>query len=68
MQIRFAASGLFRQSESGIFRGSLQELNRDIIIDVLDTLLIYPDGRIEIGWNYEDDMRKLLLDSKTNGD
>jgi len=46
----------------------IQELNRDIITDVLDTILIYPDGRIEIGWNYEDDMRKLLLDNKTNGD
>ncbi len=46
----------------------IQELNREIITDVLDTLLIYPDGRIEIVWNYEDDMRKLLLDSKTNGD
>ncbi len=46
----------------------IQELYREIITDVLDTLFIYPDGRIEIGWNYEDDMRKLLLDSQTNGD
>ncbi len=41
----------------------VQEFNREIISDVLDTLLVYPDGRIEIVWNYEDDIRKLIFDS-----
>jgi len=46
----------------------IQELNQEIIADVLDTLLIYPGGRIEIVWNYEDDMKKIMLDNQMNGD
>ncbi len=39
----------------------IQELNREIITDVLDTLFIYPGGRIEIVWNYEFAYYKKLI-------
>ncbi len=40
----------------------VKELTRDSIVDVLDTVFVYPEGRLEIVWNYRDDMKKLMLD------
>lgn len=44
----------------------IQALTDDIVGDALDTVYIYPGGRLEIVWNYQDDFQKMLLDLETN--
>ncbi len=41
------------------------ELTPEIVANVLDTLLIYPDGKLEIVWNYPDERVKLLSNLQT---
>ena len=38
------------------------ELTADIIEDVLQEIIVYPDNVLNIVWNYRDDLEKLLLD------
>ncbi len=38
----------------------IKKLTGEIIVDVLDVLFVYPNGKLEIVWNYEDVMKRLL--------
>lgn len=40
----------------------VEEITREMVSDVLSEVLVYPDGRLEIVWNYGADYKKLLLD------
>ena len=40
----------------------VEELTADIIEDVLQEIVVYPDHVLHIVWNYQDDLKKLLLD------
>ncbi len=40
----------------------VEELTEEILSDVLEEIIIYPDRRIEIVWNYQEDLKRLLLD------
>ena len=40
----------------------VEEITREIVSDVLKEVRIFPDGRLEIVWNYGEDYRKILLD------
>ena len=40
----------------------VQELTADIIEDVLQEIVVYPNHVLRIVWNYQDDLKKLLLD------
>ena len=44
----------------------VEEITREIITEVLKDVYIYPDGRLEIVWNFRDELEKLILD--LNGD
>lgn len=43
------------------------ELTADIIEDVLQEIIVYPDNVLNIVWNYQDDLKKLLLDIGMDG-
>lgn len=45
----------------------VQELTADIIEDVLQEIVVYPDHVLQIVWNYQDDLKKLLLDIGMDG-
>jgi len=38
----------------------VQELTDEIVADVLTKIYVYPDHTVEIAWNYQDDLRKLI--------
>ena len=40
----------------------IEEITSEIAEDVLKEILVYPDRRIEIVWNYQEEFEKLLLD------
>ena len=40
----------------------VEELTTEIVSDVLSEVRVFPDGRLEIVWNYNEDYKKLLLD------
>lgn len=40
----------------------VEELTADIIEDVLQEIIVYPDHVLHIVWNYQDDLERLLLD------
>ena len=40
----------------------VEELTADIIEDVLQEIVVYPDHVLNIVWNYQDDLERLLLD------
>lgn len=40
----------------------IEELTADIIDDVLQEIVVYPDHVLHIVWNYQDDLKKLLID------
>ena len=40
----------------------IEKLTADIVADVLQEIIVYPDRRLEIIWNYHDDLERLLLD------
>lgn len=40
----------------------VEELTDDIIEDVLHEIVVYPDHVLDIVWNYQDDLKKLVLD------
>lgn len=44
----------------------IEEITREIVEDVLKEILVYPDGRLEIVWNYREDYEKLLLIERQN--
>ncbi len=43
------------------------ELTADIVEDVLQEIIVYPGNVLNIIWNYQDDLEKLLLDIETDG-
>lgn len=45
----------------------VEELTADIIEDVLQEIVVYPDHVLHIVWNYQDDLKKLLLDIGMDG-
>lgn len=45
----------------------VEELTADIIEDVLQEIVVYPDHVLQIVWNYQDDLKKLLLDIGMDG-
>ena len=45
----------------------VQELTADIIEDVLQEIAVYPDHVLQIVWNYQDDLKKLLFDIGMDG-
>lgn len=40
----------------------VEKLTAEIVADVLQEIIVYPGGKINIVWNYRDEMEKLLLD------
>lgn len=40
----------------------IEELTEEIVTDVLQEIIVYPGRRLNIVWNYRDEMEKLLLD------
>jgi len=40
----------------------IQEITSEIIVDVLDQVFVYPGSRVEIIWNFRDELEKLMLD------
>lgn len=40
----------------------VKEITSEIAAEVLNAVHIYPDGRFEITWNFEDELEKVLLD------
>lgn len=40
----------------------LKELTDAIIADVLQEIIVYPDKKLKIVWNYQDEWKNLLLD------
>lgn len=40
----------------------IEELTAEIVADVLDGIVVYPNYELHIAWNYQEDLRKLLLD------
>ena len=45
----------------------IEELTADIIEDVLQEIIVYPGHVLNIVWNYQDDLEKLVLDIETDG-
>ena len=45
----------------------VQELTADIIEDVLQEIVVYPNHVLQIVWNYQDDLKKLLVDIGMDG-
>ena len=45
----------------------VEELTADIIEDVLQEIVVYPDHVLHIVWNYQDDLERLLLDIGMDG-
>ena len=45
----------------------IEELTADIIEDVLQEIVVYPDRVLQIVWNYQDDLKKLLIDIGMDG-
>lgn len=40
---------------------AIEELTKEIVEDVLKEIRIYPGGRFEIVWNYQEEFEKILL-------
>lgn len=40
----------------------VEEITAEIVTDILQEIVVYPDNRLEIVWNYREDLEKLLLD------
>lgn len=40
----------------------VEEITAEIVTDVLQEIVVYPDHRLNIVWNYHEDLEKLLLD------
>jgi site-specific DNA recombinase len=40
----------------------IEEITDEIAADVLKEVRVFPGGRIEIAWNYRDELKKLILD------
>ncbi len=40
----------------------VEKLTAEIVADVLQEIIVYPGRRLNIVWNYSDELEKLLLD------
>ena len=40
----------------------IEALTKEIADDVLEKIIVYPGGRIQVVWNYQDDLEKMMLD------
>ena len=45
----------------------VEELTADIIEDVLQEIVVYPDHVLHIVWNYQDDLERLILEIGMDG-
>ncbi len=45
----------------------IEELTADIIEDVLQEIVVYPDHVLHIVWNYRDDLERLILEIGMDG-
>lgn len=43
----------------------VEEVTAEIVTDVLQEIVVYPDHRLNIVWNYREDLEKLLLDMES---
>ena len=41
---------------------SVEEITGEIVSEALSEVRVYPDKRLEIVWNFRDDMEKLMLE------
>lgn len=46
---------------------AVQEITAEIMNDVLKEVIVYPDCKLEIVWNFREDYEKLLLATNANG-
>ena len=42
------------------------EITNEIVTEVLSEIRIYPDSRLEITWNFRDELDNLVLDLQGN--
>lgn len=45
---------------------NIENLTDAILSEVLERILVYPDKRIEIQWNYQEDLERLLLEEQAD--
>lgn len=43
----------------------VEELTQEIVSDVLQEIIVYPDKMLNIVWNYQEDLKQLLLDANS---
>lgn len=46
----------------------IKELTAEIVSDVLQEIVVYPDNTLNIVWNYQEDLEHLLADMETDSD
>ena len=44
----------------------IESLTDEILSEVLEKVLVYPDNRVEIQWNYQEDLERLLLEEQAD--
>ena len=44
----------------------IESLTDGILSEVLEKVLVYPDNRVEIQWNYQEDLERLLLEEQAD--
>lgn len=44
----------------------IESLTDEILSEVLEKVLVYPDNRVEIQWNYQEDLERLLLEAQAD--
>ena len=45
----------------------VETLTKKIADDVLEKIIVYPGGRLQVVWNYREDYEKLMLDLNMGG-
>ncbi len=45
-----------------------ETLTTEIVDNVLEKILVYPGGRLEVHWNYREEFEKLVSDLNLGGD
>lgn len=40
----------------------IEELTAEIVADVLEGIIVYPEYELNVAWNYQEDLKQLLLD------
>ncbi|MDE7245707.1 MAG: recombinase family protein [Oscillospiraceae bacterium] len=42
----------------------VQEITGEIVEDLLKEIIVYPEGRLEIVWNYREELNRMILDTE----